>query len=134
MREYGIPASEKKRLGESKTVALEIIEDILVKNLAMYLMPEPKVTNVERLTVKLATQHMRSQSNGLLSESGTQSIVSHTSNGSSSKNLQNASPNTVLGSKRFNARYGSSIKVNGGQNKAGGSRSVTQVVGNSHHL
>ena len=69
VKEYGVPQADKVRFGESKTAALEVLDDILAGSLAMHLYPEPKVTNVVKYVVKLNTQHFRSQSN-MLSEGG----------------------------------------------------------------
>lgn len=63
VKEYGLTAQEKEKLGEGQVAALEVIEDILVRHLAMHLKAEPTVTRKETYIVKLATQHVRSQSN-----------------------------------------------------------------------
>ena len=37
MREYGIPAAAKKVIGEPKAIALELLDEILSKQLGMHL-------------------------------------------------------------------------------------------------
>ena len=69
VKEYGIPQTDKVKFGESKTAALEVLDEILAGSLAMHLYPAPKVTNVVKYVVKLSTQHLRAQSIGL-SEDG----------------------------------------------------------------
>ena len=56
VKEYGIPASARKTIGEAKSIALEILDELLAKNLQMRLF-EPQISMKETQVVKVATQH-----------------------------------------------------------------------------
>jgi len=56
VRDYNIPPSARKVIGESKSMALELIDELLQKSLGMRLM-EPQIVMQETQVVKIAIQH-----------------------------------------------------------------------------
>ena len=53
MKEYGIPASARKTLGESKAMALEILDEVLANSIGLRLF-EPQIKIQEASVVKMS--------------------------------------------------------------------------------
>jgi len=65
VKEYKIPVAARANIGESKAIAMEIIDEVLGKCLGIHLL-EPQISMREKNVVKLANQSSQ-RSNGAYS-------------------------------------------------------------------